>query len=189
MALRRGFKKEAKEIAIEARGELAIELFAPIDPYALAALYGVEVCDLTHPDLPAKAVEHYTIVKAGIFSAVLIPSGSQRTIIENHTHDTLRRRSTIAHEMAHIMLEHEFNLLLAIDNECRSSSSAIEHEAAELSGELLIPWEAARMAAFKEWSDYEVADYFRVSLPMARWRMNATGVRKMFSRWTSKTRR
>jgi uncharacterized protein DUF955 len=189
MALRRGFKKEAKEIAVEAREELKIELFEPIDPYALADLYGVQVCDLTHPDLPPAAVEYYTKVKAGVFSAVLIPSGSERTIIENNTHDILRRRSTIAHEMSHVLLEHEFSLLLAIDNECRSSSCTIEQEAAELSGELLIPWEAARIAAFKKWSDYQVADYFQVSLPMARWRMNATGVRKMFSRWTRKARR
>lgn len=188
MTLRRGFKKEAKEIALQARGELEIEVFAALDPYAIADLYGIEVHDLSAPDLPAAAVQHFTTLRTEVFSAALVPVGTGCIVIENHVHDPLRRRSTMAHEMAHVLLEHEFGLLLASDNGCRASSSVIEDEAAELSGELLIPWDAARIAAFKGWSDLAVAEYFNVSEPMARWRMNATGVRKFAGRAKAKWR-
>jgi Zn-dependent peptidase ImmA (M78 family) len=180
--LRRGFKKEAKEIALDVRRELGIEAFAPLDPYALATLYGIEVFDLSAPDLPAAAVQHFTVLRTEAFSAALVPIGTGSIVIENHVHDPLRRRSTMAHEMAHVLLEHEFGLLLASDDGCRSSSSAIEEEAAELSGELLIPCDAARIAALKGWLDPQVAEYFNVSEAMARWRMNATGARKIAGR-------
>ncbi|GAB2994675.1 ImmA/IrrE family metallo-endopeptidase [Amycolatopsis acidiphila] len=183
MALRRGFKKEAKELALEVRQELGTEVFAPLDPYALAELYGVEVFDLTHPALPPESVRHLTEVRPHVFSAALVPlEPSGAIIIENHVHHPKRRRATLAHEMAHVLLEHPFGPMLTDENGCRSAVREIEEEAAELSGELLIPAEAARLAAFKDWSDRSVANHFRVSLPMAQWRMNVTAARRIACR-------
>jgi len=180
--LRRGFKAEAKRLAIDVRRELGLSIHAPLDPYELAELYGVEVHTLAEPHLPREAVAYFTAAGLERFSAALMPLGAGCFIIENHMHDLLRRRSTMAHEMAHVLLEHEFQLLLATDNGCRASSSAVEAEAAELSGELLIPWEAAKRAALRGLSDQQVATCFNVSEPMARWRMNASGARKIATR-------
>jgi Zn-dependent peptidase ImmA (M78 family) len=188
LKLRRGFKAEAKKIALEVRGELKVETFAPLDPYGLAALYGIEVYDLSTPDLSSEAVAHFTSLRIEIFSAALIPLDTGSVIIENHAHEPVRRRSTMAHEMSHVILEHEFEVLLATDNGCRSSSSVIEFEAAELSGELLIPSDAARMVALRDWSDQQVATYFNVSEQMARWRINSTGARKIAGRVKDKWR-
>jgi hypothetical protein len=69
--------------------------------------------------------------------------------------------------MSHVLLEHDFDILLGGDNACRSSASPVEAEAAELSGELLVLSEAALWAAHREWSDEEVVDHFKVSLQMA----------------------
>ncbi|HKS47765.1 MAG TPA: ImmA/IrrE family metallo-endopeptidase [Amycolatopsis sp.] len=183
MALRRGFRKEAREITREVRAELGIDAFAAMDPYALAKLYGIEVVDLSNPCLPAESVRHFTEERPHVFSGALVPlQPSGALIIENHVHHPVRRRSTIAHEMAHVLLEHPFGLTLTDENGCRAGVAEIEEEAAELSGELLIPSDAARAAAFKGWSDRSVAGYFRVSLPMARWRMNVTGARKIAAR-------
>lgn len=188
MALRRGFKKEAKELALEVREELGIEVLAPLDPYALAELYGIEVFDLTHPALPPESVRHLTEVRPHVFSAALVPlDPSGAIIIENHVHPPRRRRSTMAHEMAHVLLEHPFGPLLADEHGCRSAVREIEDEATELSGELLIPADAARLAAFKGWSDQSVANHFRVSVPMAQWRMNVTGARRIARRWRERT--
>lgn len=107
MPLRRGFKAEAKRLAREVRDELGVDVFAPLDPYALAELYGVAVYDLRDPSLPSEAVRHFTGPRARVFSAVLLAVGPGRVIIENHVHDWTRRRSTIAHEMAHVLLEHD----------------------------------------------------------------------------------
>lgn len=186
MALRRGFKAEAKRLALDVRAELGIDVFAPLDPYALAELYGIEVCDLSHPALPADAVRHFTGPAAPTFSGALLAVGTGRVIIENHVHEPARRRSTIAHEMAHVLLEHEFGLLLTGDQLCRSSASAVEQEANELAGELLVPRDAATVAAFRGWTDASVARYFRVSESMARWRMNTTAARRIACRSRSK---
>lgn len=183
MALRRGFKKEAKDLALEVREELGTDVFAPMDPYALAELYGIEVFDLSHPALPPESVRHLTEVRPHVFSAALVPlSPSGAIIIENHVHHPRRRRSTMAHEMAHILLEHPFGPMLTDENGCRSAVAEIEEEAAELSGELLVPTDAARLAAFKGWSDQLVANHFRVSVPMAQWRMNMSGARRIACR-------
>ncbi|MEU6641290.1 ImmA/IrrE family metallo-endopeptidase [Saccharomonospora sp. NPDC046836] len=186
MPLRRGFKAEAKRLALDVRQEMGVAVFAPLDPYALAELYGIEIHDLSDPTLPVEAVRHFTGPAAGAFSGALLAVGTGRVILENHVHDRNRRRSTIAHEMAHVLLEHEFEVLLTGRDVCRSSSSEIELEAAELSGELLLPSDAARMAAFRGWTDRSVAGYFRISESMARWRLNATGARRIAQRAKAK---
>lgn len=175
--LRRGFKAFAKKLADEERRDLGIGPFDPLDPYGHAERWGIEVYDLCSVTISVEALHHFTVVDIGKFSAMLIPTGTGHVIIENHGHDPLRRRSTIAHEMAHVLLEHDFDILLGSDNSCRSSASPVEAEAAELSGELLIPSEAALRAARLGWTDQETADHFNVSLRMAAWRMNSTGAR------------
>jgi Zn-dependent peptidase ImmA (M78 family) len=175
--LRHGFKALAKRLADEERRDLKIHPHAPLDPYEHAAKWGIKVHDLSSSPISQEALQHFILVNPNKFSAMLIPNGTGYVIVENHTHDPLRRRSTIAHEMSHVLLEHDFDILLGIDNACRSSASPVEAEAAELSGELLIPSKAALQAARLSWSDQEVADHFRVSLRMAAWRMNSTGAR------------
>ncbi|TNC28455.1 ImmA/IrrE family metallo-endopeptidase [Amycolatopsis alkalitolerans] len=190
MVLRRGFKKEARQLALEVREELGTEVFAPLDPYALAELYGVEIFDLTQPGLPPESVRYLTELRPHVFSAALIPLHPSGTIIiENHVHHPKRRRSTIAHEMAHVLLEHQFGAMLTDEHGCRSAVREIEEEAAELAGELLVPTDATRLAAFKGWSDQSVASYFRVSVPMAQWRMNVTGARRIACRWRARATR
>lgn len=182
MALRRGFKATARRLAADVRDELGIAAFEPLDPYALARLYGVEVFTLDAPWLPRDAVEHFTGTAAESFSGALIQIGTGCVIVENHTHTDTRRRSTVAHEMAHVLLEHEFGVLVTGGTSCRSTTTEIEQEAAELSGELLLPRDAARTAAFRGWTDTTIARYFRVSERMARWRMNVTGARRIARR-------
>ncbi|MDQ0377862.1 ImmA/IrrE family metallo-endopeptidase [Amycolatopsis thermophila] len=187
MTLRRGFKKEARELALEVREELGLDVFAPLDPWALAELYGIEVYDLSNPVLPEASVRYLTEERPHVFSAALVPlEPSGAVIIENHVHPLRRRRSTIAHEMAHVLLEHPFGLTLTDENGCRSAVAGIEEEATELSGELLVPTDAARVAAFKGWSDHSVANHFRVSVAMATWRMNMTGARRIAARTRGK---
>ena len=190
MALRRGFKKEAKQLALEVRAELGTEVFAPLDPYALAELYGIDVYDLRNPVLPQESVRYLTEERPHVFSAALVPLQPSGTIIiENHIHPARRRRSTMAHEMAHVLLEHKFGFTLTDENGCRSGVREIEEEAAELSGELLIPTDAARTAAFKGWTDRTVARHFDVSLAMARWRMNVTAARRIARRAIERAQR
>ena len=41
--MRRGFKEEAKQLALEVRQELGLDAFAPVDPLDLATDYGIPV--------------------------------------------------------------------------------------------------------------------------------------------------
>ncbi|WP_019818617.1 ImmA/IrrE family metallo-endopeptidase, partial [Saccharomonospora saliphila] len=183
MSVRRGFKATASRLALDVRDELGLPTFAPLDPYALARLYGVEVFTLDQPWLPAEAVRHFTGPAAPVFSGALISVGPARVIVENHTHDATRRRSTVAHEMAHVLLEHDVDVLVTDGGPCRPASPpTAEHEATELAGELLLPRDAARAAAFRDWTDASVARHFRVSERLARWRMNVTGARRVARR-------
>ncbi|HJQ45679.1 MAG TPA: ImmA/IrrE family metallo-endopeptidase [Amycolatopsis sp.] len=190
MALRRGFKKEARALALEVRAELGTEVFAPLDPYALADLYGIDVYDLQNPELPQESVRYLTEERPHVFSGALVPTEpSGAIIIENHVHPPRRRRSTMAHEMSHVLLEHPFGLTLTDEKGCRSGVRDIEDEATELSGELLIPTDAARTAAFKGWTDRTVARYFDVSVALARWRMNVTAARRIARRTFERSER
>ncbi|OQO90862.1 ImmA/IrrE family metallo-endopeptidase [Saccharomonospora piscinae] len=182
MTLRRGFKAAARRLAADVRDELGVRTFQPFDPYALARLYGIDVLTLDEPWLPPEAVAHFTGPAADAFSGALIPVGTGCVIIENHAHDRNRRRSTVAHEMAHVLLEHHVGVLVTRGSACRATTAVVEQEAAELSGELLLPTDAARTAAFRGWTDSRTARYFRVSERLARWRMNVTGARRIASR-------
>lgn len=186
LRLRPGFKTTAYQIALEVREELGVPVFAPLDPYALAELYGIRVFDLSGAHLPPAAVQHFTGPARETFSGALVAVGTGSVIIENDAHGIKRRRATIAHEMSHVLLEHEFSVLLATEGACQTSTDEIELEAAELSGELLVPRDATRIAAFRGWTDSTVARYFRVSERMARWRMNVTAARRIAYRTKAK---
>ncbi|MFF3727471.1 ImmA/IrrE family metallo-endopeptidase [Streptomyces yangpuensis] len=186
--MRRGFKADAKRLALEVRGELGLTAYQALDPYALADLYGIRVLSLQElaEDSPtlADALHHFTAVRPDVFSAAVLPHGNGRIIVENSGHEAPRRTSTLAHEMSHVLLDHAFTTLLrsSVGEPCRESDRDQEDEAAELSGELLIPSETAVRLAYRHTPDEVVASKFGTSVEFARWRMNATGARRRAQR-------
>ena len=188
--MRRGFKAEAKRLALEVRAELGVSAHRALDPYELAEQWGVRVLTLSDavdecPEV-MPAFLHLTEARPEVFSAAVLPYGTGRIIVENCSHELARRASTLAHEMSHVILEHAFTTLLRTSNDsggkCRESDREQEDEAAELSGELLIPSDAARRLAYNGTPDETVAQRFGVSIEFARWRMQATGARLIASR-------
>ena len=85
-------------------------------------------------------------------------------------------------EPAHVFGEHKFGTSLVNGRGCRLANQVQEEEAAEIGGELLIPFEAAKTLARRNATNEEVALQFGVSTDMARWRMDATGARKIAAR-------
>lgn len=175
---------ELSRLAGEVRKtDLKATPYQRICPYRLAEEYGVAVyslADLTRSGCPQATIDFFTSVRPDVWSAALVPHGTGQFIVENGVHIPRRRRSNVAHEMAHLLLEHEFDRILFTDGKrgCRNPATKdMEEEAAELSGELLLPADAARRAAALGRSDEEVADFFDVSPEFARWRLNVTGAR------------
>lgn len=148
-----------------------------LDPWQLAELYGVRVVALGKLPLDHAIRDHFLNVRPHVFSGALLPHRTGAVIVENDAHSLPRRRSTMGHEMAHIVGEHKFGTSLVNERGCRTADKSQEEEAAEISGELLIPFEAAKWLARQKTTDDEVALRFGVSPGMARWRMNATGAR------------
>lgn len=180
--MRHGFKAMAKRLALEVRGEIDLTADVPLDPWALAAEYGVEVISLSTLEVSGEAIEHFQVVKAEVFSGALIPCGTGARILENDCHGLVRRRSTLAHELAHLILEHPFSPTLVNERGCRSFDANLEAEASELAGELLIPAEAAGRLARRNASNLEAAEQFAVSEAVGRWRMDASGARLIETR-------
>ncbi|GAA4907640.1 ImmA/IrrE family metallo-endopeptidase [Streptomonospora salina] len=193
MAASKFTKAYAKRIAEEERAELGYDLFQPLDPYLLAEHHGIHVFTLT--DLASEggviqeAHAYFTNTRPAAFSGALLPIGTGHAIVVNSAHPAVRLRSTVAHELAHVLLEHEFTTTLHLSGRCRQSDSAQEDQAAELSGELLIPRDAAVRSALKQHDNDWVASTFEVSIEFARWRMNATGARTVAARARAKAAR
>ncbi|MFI9580393.1 ImmA/IrrE family metallo-endopeptidase [Streptomyces sp. NPDC052236] len=158
----------------------------------LTGEYGIPVYamnDLGDSGCSSEALDHFTLRRPEAWSAALVPSGTARFIVENCVHTLQRRRSNVAHEMSHLILEHEFEGILFADGGCRElgpEMAAKERQASDLSGELLIPMSAAITAALSKRSDEEVAEQFDVSVRFAAWRMNASGARKIAHRTLQK---
>jgi Zn-dependent peptidase ImmA (M78 family) len=176
-------KSALRRLALEVREEVNLTPHDPFNPLVLADLYGVDVIRLSEVQCSSEALGHFEVTRPDVFSGALVPfSDGSTVIIENDFHAMERRVSTASHEMSHVVLEHPFRATLANAKGCRIADQEQEAEAAELSGELLIPFEAAKRLAFHRVSDEEAARRFGVSIELARWRMNATGARKIANR-------
>ncbi|BBY17124.1 ImmA/IrrE family metallo-endopeptidase [Mycolicibacterium litorale] len=170
-------KAACKRLAGEVRTELGLDTMQALDPWQLAELYGVRVLALGSLPLDQAVRDHFHNVRPHAFSGALLPHRNGAIIIENDAHPLARRRSTMSHEMAHVIGEHKFDTSLVNERGCRTADRLQEDEAAEISAELLVPSDAARRLARQKASDDEVALRFGVSIELARWRMNATGAR------------
>lgn len=170
-------KAACKRLAGEVRAELGLDPMQALNPWQLAELYGIPVVALGDLPLDHAIRDHFHAVRPEVFSGALLPHRKGAVIVENDAHPLPRRRSTMGHEMAHVVAEHQFGTSLVNERGCRAADKLQEDEAAEISGELLIPFEAAKRLARQRATDDEVALRFGVSPEMARWRMNATGAR------------
>jgi Zn-dependent peptidase ImmA (M78 family) len=182
-------KAACKRLAAEVRAEIGLRPMEALDPWQLAELYGIMVIPLRALPLDVGIRDHFTIARPDIFSGALVPIRSGAVIIENDSHPEIRRRSTMGHELAHVFGEHKFETSLVNERGCRLANQVQEDEAAEISGELLIPFEAAKQLARRRATNEEVALQFGVSTEMARWRMDATGARLIAARQAEAYRR
>jgi Zn-dependent peptidase ImmA (M78 family) len=166
-----------REVAEEEREELGLAWNEPLDPYALAEKHGIPVYPIHElADDCQVAVAHFTETRQHAWSAALVPVGRRRLIIENTAHLPVRRRSNIAHELGHHLLEHDFDQVLLADEGCRRFDGEKEKQAKFISAELLIPNKAAMRAAYNGLSNDQVAAMFNVSTQFAQMRLHGARV-------------
>jgi hypothetical protein len=171
-----------RDMAVEERANLGLTAFDSLDLHLLAKEYGIPIyCLADLADEQARdAVSYFSQHGSHRWSAALIPIGPSRVIIENDNHVLVRRRSSIGHELSHHLLEHPFSGMILTGDGCRRFDRKLEDQATYLSGQLLIPEQAARRAAFDAWTNDQVAEQFEVSTQFAQMRMK--GVRVLAQR-------
>ena len=187
--VQRGFKTKARNLALEVREEVGIGAHDTIDVYGLAELYGLKVIDLSRLSdfgCPSDSLDYFLNDGSASFSAAVVPVGSAHLIIVNDRHVPVRQRSSMAHELAHVLLEHDFPGSLCTDSRCRAYDDEAEEQAHLLGGELLITTTEAHRLAVYGVSDRDVAQKHGVSERFAKMRMDSSGGRLIARRAAAK---
>jgi hypothetical protein len=183
--MERGWKAAAGRLAIEVRAEIGASAHERVDLLAIAELYGLPVyllSDLADFGCSTEVLARLAGAAGAQFSAALIPDGRRRCVVVNDYHAPTRQRSSLAHEVAHLLLEHEFTASIMGPEKCRLVDPVIEDQASWFAGELLIPTEAARRLAAYRLTDEDVAKLHGLSPSLAAMRMNTSGARKIAQR-------
>lgn len=172
--MRRGFKKDAREIGQEIRGELDLTSVQPLDPWKLAEHVDIPVWALS--DLNGSASDCVAILSGpqrSAFSAMIAVVGHRRVILHNDSHALTRQRANIGHELAHALLLHEPHVVQP--GEPPHFDDEQEDEAKWLGGVLLVPDEACLNACRDGRSVADAARAMGVSVDLMRWRLNKSG--------------
>lgn len=178
--MRRGFKAWCERTAKDYRQTLGVAPAEALDPRVLASHLGVLVA--TPEDIPtlSEAAKRQLLeVDAGSWSAVTIADGNARLVILNSAHSAARQNSDLAHELAHLILNHT-------TDEAHLSREGLlfrgtfdreqEDEANWLGGCLLVPRDGLLKARLRTADVGALAAQFRVSSDMITWRLQTTGV-------------
>lgn len=183
--LERGFKSWSENTAITIRKKLGLQDFEPLPWRELADYLSVEVKNihsLGHLELTSK---DYLCSEAGDeWSAVTVASPEHIIVVANPSHSPARQSSSIMHELAHIVLEHEGSRVFITEGgfALRDYNEKQETEADWLAGTLLLPRTALQQLHYKHISKDKILDDFCVSSDLFEYRKRITGVNRQFNR-------
>src|SRR4051794_31793659 len=102
------FRRRAEMLAAAERDALGLTPTCRLDPRALAARHGARVIELSV--LPGVTDEQRArLMRTGgkELSALLIGEPGQAVLVVNDAHTTERQASSVCHEIAHLLLEHD----------------------------------------------------------------------------------
>ena len=177
MALRRGFKSEAERIARGVRLDMGLSAAKSVAPEDLATLLGIEIRAGDELVRRERFRELERIQPDSFSACTLRPSPERVVIVYNPLSAKSRRRSDLAHELAHILLDHELSRLERLGDVTFFSCDAMqEEEAGWLSGCLLLPRALLSAETRRGVTAKEIARKCGVSEQMAQYRLNVTGV-------------
>ncbi|GLZ32026.1 hypothetical protein Lesp02_42140 [Lentzea sp. NBRC 105346] len=185
MTLPRGFKANAEREATRLRKELGISPAAPLDVRQLAEHMGVAVVSADRLVDRAR-LEELERLQAFSFSAATFDVRGNSYVVTNPLRSEGRIFSDIAHELSHLLLKHELSEIRELDDvPFRTCQPNEEEEATAFGGTLLLPRALLLDAARRGLKPDAIATENRVTLEMARYRYNSTGVAKQITRRSS----
>ena len=188
MALPRGFKAEAERIAKRLRANAGVARTGPLDLRAVAKSLDVRIVSAKKL-VPIESLQEIERIQAYAFSACTFEINERHVIVYNPIRTRPRRRSDIAHELAHIILKHDLTEIQYLNEvpfrTCRPDQ---EHEATALGGTLLLPRTALLDEARGGATVDQVAKKYGVTKQMAQFRWNATGVERQVAAEASRSK-
>lgn len=175
MSFRRGFKAEAERIAEGLRSDAGITGIGPADLDAIAGTLNARIL-AADTLVPRSRLLELRAIQEDAFFACTITLPNESVVVFNPLCERARQRSDIAHELAHLALNHPLRRTERVDAftffTCDPDQEA---EANWLGGALLLPRSVlVRLARRK--SPEEIAEMCQVTLSMATFRLHSTGV-------------
>jgi Zn-dependent peptidase ImmA (M78 family) len=188
LTLRRGFGAQAERTAAALRDELGLRPHDRLDLTELAKHKGVAV--VSAGDLvDLERLEELERIQAFAFSACTFHIDGRNIIVTNPLRQPGRQASDIAHELAHLILEHGLSEIRVVAGvpfrTCRPDE---EEEATALGGTILLPRPLLLKAARNGLDVAAIARTYRVTEEMARYRYNSTGIGRQVNQRASATR-
>lgn len=182
MTLRRGFKAEAERQATRLRQELGLQAHDCLDPRVLAHHLDIAVVDADSL-VSRHELEELERLQAYAFSAATFEIAGRKIVVVSPLHTRGRQNSDIAHELAHIILAHNLSEVRELGGQpfrtCRPDE---EEEATAFGGTMLLPRALLISASRRHASVEQIANENQVTIEMARYRYNTTGVARQIGR-------
>jgi Zn-dependent peptidase ImmA (M78 family) len=173
--MRRGFKAQAERRAETTREELGLSMYAPLDSAELAAAQGISVKS-ADTLVGIERLEQLEALQPGAFSACTFDLPRGKVIVTNPLSSPQRIQSDVAHEVSHVLLEHEVRTVEKLgDFSFFSCDAEEEQEANWLAGCLLLPRPLLIRSLRRGITVEDIAQEFNVSVEMAAYRVRATG--------------
>jgi Zn-dependent peptidase ImmA (M78 family) len=179
VSLPRGFKANAERESQRLRGELGLAPAQALDIARLAAHREVEIISAGEL-IDVARLEELERIQAYSFSAATFEVAGRTFIVTNPLRPAPRQASDIAHELAHLLLGHELSEIRELGGvpfrTCRPDE---EEQATTFGGTLLLPRPLLAYAGRQGLGPQQIAEKYNVTLEMARFRYNSTGVKNL----------
>jgi Zn-dependent peptidase ImmA (M78 family) len=176
LTLPRGFLTQAERHAARIRDELGLGPADPVDLHAVARQLGVRVVPADEL-IDVARLQELERIQAFAFSACTLDIRGTKVVVFNPLRSPARTQSDLAHELSHLLLGHDLDEVRVVAGmpfrTCRPDQ---EEQATNLGGTLLLPRPLLLRAARQGHGVEEIAEQYGVTLEMARFRFNRTGV-------------
>jgi Zn-dependent peptidase ImmA (M78 family) len=176
VTLPRGFLAQAERHAGHLREALALGPADPVDIHAVARQLEVRVVAADEL-IDRDRLQELERIQAFAFSASTFDINGVKVVVFNPLRSPARTQSDIAHEVSHLLLGHDLDeVRMVAGMPFRTCRPDQEEEATNLGGTLLLPRPLLLRAAREGLGVEEIAERYGVTLDMARFRFNKTGV-------------
>jgi Zn-dependent peptidase ImmA (M78 family) len=177
VSLPRGFKANAERESLRLRRELGLAPTQALDVTRLADHLKVEI--VSAGDLiDVTRLEELERIQAYSFSAATFEIKERTFVVTSPLRPAARQASDVTHELSHLLLKHKLSEIREISGvpfrTCRPDE---EEQATSFGGTLLLPRPLLVAAARQGLGPQQIAEKYNVTVEMARFRYNSTGVK------------